>query len=218
MVRPSRSAFYGVFTATALVVALGLCVAWLVRASDGGRWEPAIQVPAILAAMSGVIAERRAAARDREKQTLRALAEELVKNTAILDDPRFAPLDPARPVHRVFPRPVLSATDATLVSGVLAGREHQELLALLHKWRDAVREFNRRLDLAELRSFVVEADGPELLRIDRDLHRDGGHLDETRRLRGAIEELLRTRYRDKPEVVEALAGDRGTGRAVEPGR
>jgi hypothetical protein len=197
-----RSAAYSVLTFASLAVALIVCVSWLVAATP--KWEPVIQTLALVAAISGVFAERRAAAQEREGQALHAIADELLKNTTILDDDRFAPLDPSHPVHRVFPRPVLSATDAALVSGVFANPGHVELVALLHEWRDAVHELNRRLDLAELRSFVVEAQSAELLRVDRDLRREGGHLQRTRALRGRIEALLRERYGYDAGVAERL--------------
>ncbi|MDT3396280.1 hypothetical protein RKE29_06445 [Streptomyces sp. B1866] len=199
--RPMRRSGYSVLTFGALAAALAVCVSWLVTAPPGNRWEPVIQTLALVAAISGVFAERLAAAQERERQTLRALADELAKNTAILYDPRFAPLDPDRPVHRVFPRPVLSATDAALVSGVLADRGHSALVALLHAWRDTVHELNRRLDLAELRSFVVEAQSAELLSVDRDLRRTDGHLHRARHLRGDIERLLLERYGHDAELA-----------------
>ncbi|WP_419993091.1 hypothetical protein [Streptomyces boninensis] len=197
-----RSAAYSVLTFTALAVALGVCISWMVAATP--KWEPVIQTLALVAAISGVFAERRAAAHEREGQALHALADELLKNTAILTDERFEPLDPNRPVHRVFPRPVLSATDTALVSGVFAHRSHADLVTLLHEWRDAVHELNRRLDLAELRSFVVETQSAELLRVDADLRREDGHLARARTVRDRMEELLRGRYGYDEGVVERL--------------
>ncbi|MET8680236.1 hypothetical protein ABZW18_22280 [Streptomyces sp. NPDC004647] len=202
--RPMRRSGYSVLTFGALALALGVCASWLVAAPFDGKWEPVIQTLALVAAISGVFAERRAAAQERERQTLHALADELVKNTGILDDARFRPLDPAGPVHRVFPRPVLSATDAALISGVLADPAHSGLVALLHEWRDTVNELNRRLDLAELRSFVVEAKSAELLRVDRDLRREDGHLHRARAIRDRIERQLRERYGDDEGVAERL--------------
>ncbi|WP_432096693.1 hypothetical protein [Streptomyces sp. bgisy100] len=199
-----RRSGWSVLTFGALALALGVCVSWLAAAPFRQKWEPLIQTLALVAAISGVFAERRAAAHERERQALDAVTDELVKNTGILADPRFGPLDPARPVHRVFPRPVLSATDAALVSGVLADPGHSELVGLLHEWRDTVHELNRRLDLAELRSFVVEANSAELLRVDRDLRRENGHLHRARAIRDRIEELLRRRYGQEDGVAERL--------------
>ncbi|MGP3981823.1 hypothetical protein [Streptomyces sp. KR80] len=192
--RPMRHSGYSVLTFGALALALGVCVSWLVTAPFGGKWEPVIQTLALVAAISGVFAERRAAAQERERQTLQALADELLKNTGILDDTRFGPLDPLRPTHRVFPRLVLSATDAALISGVLADRAHGRLRAVLYEWRDAVHELNRRLDLAELRSFVADAQHAELLAADRELRRENGYLDQVVQLRDRLETLLRERY------------------------
>ncbi|MFC7216782.1 hypothetical protein ACFQLX_01130 [Streptomyces polyrhachis] len=200
--RSRRRSWLAVLTFSALALALGVCVSWLVTAPAAARWEPVIQTLALCAAISGVFAERRAAAQERLQQTLQALAGELVKNAGVLADPRFAPLDPAHPVHRVFPRPVLSASDAALVSGVLAERRHSALTALLHEWRDTVHELNRRLDLAEVRSFVVEPGSAELIRIDESLRRDGGHLQHARALHTRLETLLRAQYGGVVDVRE----------------
>ncbi|MCQ8773389.1 hypothetical protein [Streptomyces telluris] len=195
--------FFAAATVACLLAALGICVWWLtVARGRDEHFEPAASGLALVAAITGVYAERRAAARERRAQALYALADELVKNTELLGT-GFAPLDRFAPRARVYPRLLQSATDAALVSGVFSGPGHDELVALLHRWRDAVHDFNRRLDLTELRTYVSRVPPEELLAIDEAMHRPGGQLDGLRRLRSSVEELLRGRYAE-PGVVARL--------------
>ncbi|MFE0042125.1 hypothetical protein [Streptomyces albireticuli] len=197
--------FFAAVTLACLLTALGICVWWVTVADDAdSHFEPAASGLALVAAVTGVYAERRAAARERRAQALHSLADELVKNTELLTGAGFAPLDPRAPRARVHPRLVQSATDAALVSGVFSEPGHEELLTLLHRWRDGVHDFNRRLDLAELRTYVSEVPAAELLAIDEAMHREGGRLDGLRRLRAALEELLRGRYAEQPGVAARL--------------
>ncbi|MFH8371096.1 hypothetical protein [Streptomyces sp. NPDC018031] len=197
--------FFAAVTFACLLLALGICVRWFTVAPPQGRYEPAIQTFALVAAITGVFAERRAAARERRDQALVALADELVKNTEILYGEGFAPLDRHAPRARVYPRLVQSATDAALVSGVFWEAATADLPALLHDWRDAVHDFNRRLDLAELRTYVGLVPDEVLIAIDDALHREDGQLAELRRLRAVLERVLRERYGRQPGVAERLA-------------
>ncbi|MFF7730018.1 hypothetical protein [Streptomyces sp. NPDC008001] len=187
--------FFAAATISCLLLALGICGWWLAVAQGrDGRFEPATSGLALVAAITGVYAERRAAARERRAQALHALADELAKNTELLTGGGFAPLDRYAPKARVHPRLVQSATDAALVSGVFSGPGHAGLVALLHRWRDAVHDFNRRLDLTELRTYVTRVPAEELLAIDDAMHRPGGQLDALQQLRDGLEEVLRERY------------------------
>ncbi|KUJ65487.1 hypothetical protein ACZ90_47210 [Streptomyces albus subsp. albus] len=197
--------FFAAVTFGCLLLALAICVRWFAVAPPGGGYEPAIQTFALVAAITGVYAERRAAARERRAQALCALGDELVTNTEILYGEGFAPLDPYAPRARVYPRLVQSATDGALVSGVFSEPGHGELLAALHTWRDAVHDFNRRLDLAELRGYVGLVSGEVLLAIDGALHRPDGQLASLRRRRADLERLLRERYGGQQGVAERLA-------------
>ncbi|MCC3767537.1 hypothetical protein [Streptomyces sp. UNOC14_S4] len=187
--------FFAATTIACLLTALGICVWWLyVAQGQGSHFEPATSGLALVAAITGVYAERRAAARERRAQTLHALADELARNTELLDGEGFAPMDPAAPKARVYPRLLQSATDAALVSGAFSEPGHDELVALLHRWRDAVHDFNRRLDLTELRSYVGAVPAEELLAIDAAMHREGGQLEGVRRVRSRVAALLCERY------------------------
>ncbi|MBB5118291.1 hypothetical protein AF335_30330 [Streptomyces eurocidicus] len=196
--------FFAAVTLACLLTALGICVWWVTVADEAnGHFEPATSGLALVAAVTGVYAERRAAARERRTQALHALADELVKNTELLGT-GFAPLDPQAPRARVHPRLVQSATDAALVSGVFSEPGHEELVTLLHRWRDGVHDFNQRLDLVEVRTYISEVPITDLLDIDESMQRPGGRLDGLRQLRAGLEELLRERYAEQPGVAARL--------------
>lgn len=82
-------------------------------------------------------------------------------NKAILSDSRFnLNIDTIEhPV--VYPRLLMSVTETAITSGVFAERKYRDLFWLLHQWRDIVNEFNRRLDITQLRTFV-EPSPPEI--------------------------------------------------------
>ncbi|MET9648427.1 hypothetical protein ACFZB6_32860 [Streptomyces syringium] len=197
--------FFAAATISCLLIALGTCVWWVtVAEGSDSRFEPVASGLALVAAITGVYAERRAAARERRAQALYALTDELVKNSELLAGESFLPQDPLAPKARVYPRLVQSATDATLVSGAFSEPGHDALIALLHRWRDAVHDFNRRLDLAELRTYVSQVPAEELLAIDEAMRRPGGQLDGLCRLRDELERLLRERYGRQPGVAARL--------------
>ncbi|MEV0280172.1 hypothetical protein AB0I22_27800 [Streptomyces sp. NPDC050610] len=106
---------------------------------------------------------------------------------------RTATADRDQAVHRIPGILGQSATDAALVSGAFSPPGHVQLIALPHRWRDAVHDFNRWLDLAGLRTYVSQIPDEELLAIDSSTHRPGGRLDKVPELRTAVESLLRER-------------------------
>jgi hypothetical protein len=109
---------------------------------------------------------------------LRAVTGELAENERILADPRLSP-DAARR-RQVYPRLIVSAVDLALVSGALGRPRDAELTGLLHRWRDAVHELNRRLDLTEMRTFNTDVSEDELRSFQRALHSEDSYLTETR--------------------------------------
>lgn len=175
--RVSRS-LITVATFGSLAVAATVSLLWLVTASGTARFEPAVETLGLLAGLTGVFAERRAAARERREVTVAALARELAKAAAILDGSGFSGDRESR--RHVYPRLPLSATDAALTSGALAERDDAVLLGLLNDWRDDVTGFNRRLELTELRLFGTP-DDDEALDFDRALRRTDGYLYQLRR-------------------------------------
>jgi hypothetical protein len=191
-----------------------LSVIWFVAVPGTSRFEPAVQTLGLLAGITGIFAERLAAARERRNQAVTAVADELAKNRAILDGSFALAGAPGRPVGaagrpvgaagrpvgradavRVYPRLLQSAVDYVLVSGVLAESGDRELVRLLHEWRDTVREFNHRLDLTELRIFVGSAQD-EASEFDQALRHAGGYLSRVHALLDALAGHLRRRYAD----------------------
>lgn len=154
-------------------------VVWFLTGHGSGRFEPAVQTLCIVAGLTGVLAERRAVARERRDSALRSLADELRTCESILSDPRLAP-SPASPSQpRVYPRLPVSAADAALASGALSGERDAELVGRLHAWRDEVAGLNRRLELTELRIFTA-GHREEFAEFQRALLRPDGVMNDVR--------------------------------------
>lgn len=175
----SRSSFIAVSTFGSIGVAASMSVVWFCTASGADRFEPAVQALGLLAGITGVLAERRSAARERRDLTILAVLDELRRVQDILADSQFA-AGTKPPRRRVYLRLPVSATDAALTSGALARQSDNELLRLLHKWRDEVNGFNRRLELTELLVFT-SGDPAEAGEFERALRRGGGYLSRVQR-------------------------------------
>jgi hypothetical protein len=173
-------------TAASLLAACVINAIWFARSTGTGRLEPIVGVLGILAGITGLVAERWAAAREARDAALVAIGTELRANRDLLASPAFGD-DPAQPLRRqVFPRLYLSAVDAAFASGSLSSASDAETITELHTWRNQVVRFNSQLALAEILAFTVESES--VLRDLRDgLHGDDGPLV---RMRGSIESLL----------------------------
>jgi hypothetical protein len=164
------------FTFFSLLGSFILCWVWFLADSGLARFEPVVTALGIVGGVIGVFADRAAARRELREQSLRSLSEELQTNIRLLTDPRFMPDHSVTPRPRVYPRLRSSAVDVILTSAA-ATLLDQELLGRLRLWRDTVHEFNRRLDLTEMRSFLVN--NPQEIRdLDNALHRQDGYLDD----------------------------------------
>jgi hypothetical protein len=146
-----------------------------------------VGVLGILAGITGLVAERWAAAREARDAAMAAIGDELRANADILGSAAFAD-EPGRPLRRqVYQRLHLSAVDAAFASGSLSSVRDAGLIAELHAWRNQVVRFNSQLALAEILAFTLESES--VLRDLRDgLHGEHGPL---ARLRASIEELRR---------------------------
>ncbi|MEU4197063.1 hypothetical protein AB0E69_34540 [Kribbella sp. NPDC026611] len=142
------------------------------------RWEPAVNSLTLVAGLTGIFVERLTAEAERRTEVLRAVVDELNENSRLLDDPRFSPAVPT--ARQVYPRLVVSAVDLALVSGALGLRRDAELVGLLHRWRDTVHLFNRRLDLTEISTFSNTISAEELAAFHRALHRKDSYFATTR--------------------------------------
>jgi hypothetical protein len=162
-----------------LAVAFVLGVIWFFR-PDNSRWEPAVNSLTLIAGLTGIFVERLTAAAERRSEVLRAVADELQENTRLLADERFSPTPPSH--RQVYPRLVVSAVDLALVSGALGLHRDAELVGLLHRWRDTVHLFNRRLDLTEISTFSSTITSAELAAFHRALNHENSYFATTRQM------------------------------------
>jgi hypothetical protein len=177
----------------ALILAFAMAVVWLW--TGWGKGESAVTVAALFAAIVGVRAERWAGARESRNRALEALRDELARNSEIIADERFRPLQGHSIRRRVFPRLNHSAADAAVTSGALGRRTDSELVTLLYQWRDAVRELNHRLDLTEVYLFSADVIQPEeLAAFDQALHSADGILTEVSTQLESLEQALESQY------------------------
>ncbi|MFL5833580.1 MAG: hypothetical protein ACJ76B_06340 [Solirubrobacterales bacterium] len=106
---------------------------------------------AVAAGITGVFAERRAAAVERQQVAVGAVRKELEDNIYLLqDDSRFQLAPGAVPGPRLYPRIGISATDACLAQDALAGDGDDNAAGALATWREEAETFNRGLNLTEL--------------------------------------------------------------------
>lgn len=177
MSRMNRRAVVSVVTYGLLALAFVLGVIWFFW-PENSRWEPAVNSLTLVAGLTGIFVERLTAEAERRTEVLRSVADELHENTRLLNDDRFSPDAPT--ARQVYPRLVVSAVDLALVSGALGLRRDAELVGQLHRWRDTVHLFNRRLDLTEISTFSNTISAAELAAFHRALHRENSYFAATR--------------------------------------
>lgn len=163
-------------TAGSLAVAFVVSAVWWSRSAGTSRFEPAVQILGLLGGITGIVAERWAAGRERRAEALQAIAEELRDNQKVLASPPFA-VGAAQPARRqVYPRMNLSAVNAALSSAVLSPGRDEGLSSMLHDWRNEAEIFNHQLSLAEILAFTNGSD--EVLRdLHQGLHSADGPLE-----------------------------------------
>ena len=189
-------------TLAALLASLGIAVVGAVSAGGDAQLQNVVTSLALVAAITGIYANRRALGLERRSLALGALSEEIEHNLGVLDDAAFQPMTPSEPA-RVYPRLQLSAVDATLASRALDAGRDSDLVRDLHRWRNAANELNRRLDLAETIAFLSGSEAVTAQQLDAGLHQPDGHF-----------ERARDRLRRMDHLVAAFAGERrrpGTG-------
>ncbi|MFB6726101.1 hypothetical protein ACFCV3_38375 [Kribbella sp. NPDC056345] len=160
-----------------LGLAFVLGVSWFLW-PENSRWEPAVNSLTLVAGLTGIFVERLTAEAERRTEVLRAVGDELRENTRLLNDDRFSPAAPA--TRQVYPRLVVSAVDLALVSGALGLHRDADLVGPLHRWRDTVHLFNRRLDLTEISTFSPTVSQDDLAAFHRALHRENNYFAATR--------------------------------------
>jgi hypothetical protein len=103
-------------------------------------------------------------------RALSSLRHELDQNTAILRDARFR--REAQSIGQVYPRLMLGAVDTAFISGALSSPRDRELLRRLLAWRNTAEDFNRRLDITEIRLCTIENLSGDELSALRDMARE----------------------------------------------
>lgn len=201
-----------ILAATGMILAASFVVSciWFWDVAGNARFEPAATGIGVIGGVMGILADRVVAGHELRRRTLHSLADELAANRALLLHPSFLPVGSADPRPQVFPRLRLSCVDAALASP-LSGAIDDALSAQLHVWRDLVHDFNRRLDLTELRAFLV-GNPWELRDLDDALHRAGGYLDDLERHITELETHL-----PKSRSAGARSGEADTIMASFPG-
>jgi len=110
-----------------------------------------VETIAVLAGITGVYAERRAAALERRRAAVKAVRKELEDNIDLLEsDRRFEPQNHESPEPRMYPRLDLAAVDSCLAQGALVQDGDHARAVALNKWRDKADTFNRGLNLTEI--------------------------------------------------------------------
>ncbi|NUT95928.1 MAG: hypothetical protein HOY78_28280 [Saccharothrix sp.] len=140
----------------ALAVAMVLGVTWFFVSPSDQRWEPAVNTLALLAAVTGIFAERWASRHEQRTQAIESIRLEMSRNREVLDNEAFSPTRPHG--KKIYPRLVQSAVDSALSTGALDPRHDADLIALLHRWRTAVSSLNQRLELTEMLIFTTTSD------------------------------------------------------------
>jgi hypothetical protein len=176
-------------TAVSLLAAFVINTIWFVTSSGTGRLEPVVGVLGILAGITGLFAERWAAAQEARDAALDAIGAELAANGELLTSAAFGN-EPGQSLRRtVYPRLHLSAVDAAFAGGSLSTTRDAELVAALHDWRNQVVRFNAQLALAEMMAFTVESES--VLRDLREgLHGEDGPLVRLGRTIGDLQNRL----------------------------
>lgn len=163
-------------TFAALFASLVLSIVWIsVQTEAESRLEPSLTFFAVLASITGIFFERWASALERRKELFYALSVELKNNEKCLGDEKFKKKNDGKRLPRIYPRLLISAVNAAIGSDTFAENKDRDLLQELHLWRDSVCEFNRRLELIELRTFIRPS-SLELALIEIGLENDLNHI------------------------------------------
>jgi hypothetical protein len=129
------------------------------------RFESASTILALLAAVSGIPADRWAVAAERRTNMMDALTRELTENRSFFTDASFLPENQG--LGQVYPRLKLSAVETALLTGIFDGHKDAEIQTRLFDWRNAAENLNRRLDLTELRLCTISQLTPMEMRVLR---------------------------------------------------
>ena len=160
-------------TFSALLGALTVAVLWFFSAAPAGRWEPATSSLGLIAAVTGIYAERYTAAMERRQEATKAVIAECERNATTFTDERFDRDRKGRGRPKVYPRFSSSATDRVLTAAVFSPKTDPALIRALSEWSTVCQELNHRLDLTELMIFSSPS-AERVESFDRAFHRAAG--------------------------------------------
>jgi len=184
-------------TFVSLLLAFLIAIAWFIYSPD---FEPALTSIALIATIMGLFIDRWLANRERRQELLHALAHELYTNLQVLADPVFHPDIEPRKVPTVYPRLFVATLETVIASGAFIENRDRRLFQLMHSWQERAKDFNRRLDITELRTFTNPSED-EISRV-RNTLTSGKVLSETKRV---LQEL-------SSHLVDNYAKESGVGR------
>jgi len=187
-----------------------IVVAFLLAATGFAIWslaskpspEAASAIFALLATVLAVFVDRWLTKKERRQELLYALGHELYVNRNVIADPVWRPSAGAAPVPKVYPRVFTATLDTVIGSGAFNDPGDRKLFNLLHRWREEATEFNRRLDITELRTFM-NPHSEELTAWQMRLA-EGAVIAQTRGTLTELTELLLDSYSKESRI------DRGT--------
>lgn len=160
-----------------LVLACLIAIAWFISSPD---FEPALTSIALLATITGLFIDRWLATKERRQELLYALAHELYMNLQVLADPLFRPDTEPKKEPSVYPHLYVATLETVIASGAFIENRDRRLFHLMHSWRQLAQEFNKRLDITELRTFT-NTSADEIERFRNSLT-SGQVLGETKRV------------------------------------
>ncbi|MEM7727317.1 MAG: hypothetical protein AAF208_13260 [Cyanobacteria bacterium P01_A01_bin.45] len=187
-------------TFASLTTGLILAIIWYLR--QPLDFEPAVTAIGLLATITGIFAERWASVRQEQKVLLLSLCREFQSNATILSDTRFKQDIQSIQHPVVYPRLIMSVTQTAIASGAFAESQYKDLFSLLHKWHDIVNEFNRRLDITELRTFVNPSP-PEIREFYQAL-RGSNNFNDAITVLGDICNLLKTKHLNERKYIKEI--------------
>ena len=180
-----------------LAIAWLLAVAWFVSSPD---FEPALTSLALLASISTLYLDLWVRDKRRRAEILKGVVHECYENLNVFKDARFHPdwgKDKGGGLT-IYPRMHHSIVDAAVASGLFYGPRDERLVVLLHKWRSQADEFNRRLDVTELRTFVNPT--PEEVKNFRRSLTGGSFIQIVRGTLGDLAECLVDNYSGETDI------------------
>jgi len=194
------------------IVLIGALLVGIAGIVHGGLTDYHVDVEtlAVLAALTGIYAERYAAATERRRAAISAVEKELDDNISVLqNDSRFKPQDQEKPEPRLYPRVAVAAAEACLAQGALSDDGDVDRAAALSHWREGADTFNRGVNLMELLFFGLYLITPDevnvMLRVDEELQaRRNKIIDETRAVQDALRSALGQEQSAGSDTYDAL--------------